>query len=275
MLRLLFHGASAAVFCGTLWYDIHYIDLGAGTGWDVYGGKLRFLTFINLCVHALFYVVCTLYDVARLARFSPKQLISVRSLKDHLFTVLVFPVGAFVVLMFWGIYAVDRELIFPQFLDQLFPAWANHVMHTVILPVNLLEMALDYHTHPVPRWSGLKHLVGFSLAYQAWTLWVYFKTSSWIYPIFNALNGWQKVAFLQGATLMIILLYFVGEFLQQKVFKAKKAVMGDIRPPSPKKSTSPVNNSAKKPVAKDTVKKAASNDGAKKSPSKNSVKKTA
>ncbi|GAV03309.1 hypothetical protein RvY_13752-1 [Ramazzottius varieornatus] len=222
LLRLAFHSSAAAMYWGTIWYDFHHIDLGPAIGWDAYGGKLRFLTFIDLVLQALYYTVCVVYDASNLAKVNQKRRFAMRSFRDHMFSVFVFPVGAFVVLMFWAIYAVDRELIFPQFLDDLFPAWANHVMHTVILPVNLVEMCLDYHAHPKSRWSGLKHIFIFSFGYQAWTLWVYYKTSSWIYPIFNVLNGWQKVAFMQGACVGITILYFVGELLQQKVMRAKK-----------------------------------------------------
>ncbi|OQV12750.1 putative Androgen-induced 1 [Hypsibius exemplaris] len=235
LTRFAFHAGATAMYWGTIWYDFHHIDLGPAIGWDAYGGKLRFLTFIDLCIQALFYALCTGYDLSVLFRVNPKQRLVLKNAKDHMFTVMVFPIGAFVVLMFWAIYAVDRELIFPQFLDDVFPAWANHVMHTVILPVNLIEMALDYHAHPKSRWSGLKNLVIFSFAYQVWVLWVYYKTSSWVYPIFNALNGWQKVAFLQGATVGIIVLYFVGELLQQKVFNAKKGVK-EAQPASPRRA---------------------------------------
>jgi hypothetical protein len=34
----------------------------------------------------------------------------------------------FVVLTFWGIYAVDRELVYPKALDKLIPPWLNHIM---------------------------------------------------------------------------------------------------------------------------------------------------
>ena len=29
---------------------------------------------------------------------------------------------------FWGIYAVDRELVYPKALDKLIPPWLNHIM---------------------------------------------------------------------------------------------------------------------------------------------------
>ena len=58
-----------------------------------------------------------------------------------------------------------------------------------------------------------------SICFLYRTLWIYYKTSSWIYPVFNVLSGWQKVAFMQGALVGITILYFVGEALQQTVLK--------------------------------------------------------
>ncbi len=34
----------------------------------------------------------------------------------------------FVVITFWAIYAVDRELVFPEHMDKLIPPWLNHIM---------------------------------------------------------------------------------------------------------------------------------------------------
>jgi len=32
-----------------------------------------------------------------------------------------------VFLMFWGLYALDRELVHPSSLDDVIPSWANHM----------------------------------------------------------------------------------------------------------------------------------------------------
>jgi len=35
--------------------------------------------------------------------------------------------------MFWMIYAVDRELVYPKILDKIIPSWLNHVMVSSLL----------------------------------------------------------------------------------------------------------------------------------------------
>ena len=51
-------------------------------------------------------------------------------LEDFLFASLAFPIGMFVGLAFWGLYAVDRELVYPTALDKIVPHWVNHALHT-------------------------------------------------------------------------------------------------------------------------------------------------
>lgn len=45
----------------------------------------------------------------------------------------------FVVLTFWGIYAIDRELVYPKALDKVIPSWLNHIMviYTYILTIHV------------------------------------------------------------------------------------------------------------------------------------------
>ncbi len=54
-----------------------------------------------------------------------------RRLEDFLFSTLALPIGMFVGIMFWGLYMIDREVIFPPVYDLLIPSLANHMLHTV------------------------------------------------------------------------------------------------------------------------------------------------
>ena len=50
--------------------------------------------------------------------------------EDFLFASLAFPIGMFVGCAFWGLYAADRELVYPAALDKIVPVWVNHALHT-------------------------------------------------------------------------------------------------------------------------------------------------
>lgn len=73
----------------------------------------------------------------------------------------------FVSLSFWGIWAVDRELIFPKALDSFFPSWLNHVLHTAVLVFAVIEMVLVPKTFP-SRKSALVGLISVMLGYLLW-----------------------------------------------------------------------------------------------------------
>ncbi|MGH0183565.1 UNVERIFIED_CONTAM: hypothetical protein FKN15_012201 [Acipenser sinensis] len=78
-----------------------------------------------------FFGLCFLTDVTRhffpkLGRGGPASFLT--DLRDTILAVLAFPVGSFVVLSFWLLYAYDRELVYPKFLDDIIPQWLNHAM---------------------------------------------------------------------------------------------------------------------------------------------------
>uniref|UniRef100_A0A8C4V137 Androgen induced 1 n=1 Tax=Falco tinnunculus TaxID=100819 RepID=A0A8C4V137_FALTI len=90
---------------------------------------------MHLCViQAVFFGICVLTDLSSLltkgndSQEQERQLKKLISLRDWVMAVLAFPVGVFVVTMFWSIYIYDRELVYPKLLDNFIPAWLNHGM---------------------------------------------------------------------------------------------------------------------------------------------------
>ncbi|KAK2506842.1 hypothetical protein MC885_016112 [Smutsia gigantea] len=89
------------------------------------GGPWKFLTLVNLLLQAIFYGVACLEDV--LKRIERKKSIKfVTAFRDLLFTTLAFPMSTFVLLSFWALFLYDRELVFPEALDDAFPKWYLH-----------------------------------------------------------------------------------------------------------------------------------------------------
>ncbi|XP_068933528.1 androgen-induced gene 1 protein isoform X3 [Petaurus breviceps papuanus] len=99
-----------------------------------YGGSWKFLTFIDLVIQAVFFGICVLTDLSSLLtrgssnQEQERQLKKLISLRDWMLAVLAFPVGVFVVTVFWSIYVYDREMVYPKLLDNFIPAWLNHGM---------------------------------------------------------------------------------------------------------------------------------------------------
>ncbi|KAI5607207.1 hypothetical protein C0J50_12448 [Silurus asotus] len=102
---------------------------GRHPGIRVYGGRWKYLTFINLVMQMLFFGLCVVVDLIHVL-LSKKSVASafLVKLQDFFFTVLAFPVGTFVFTIFWCIYVYDRELVFPRVLDDIIPTWLNHAM---------------------------------------------------------------------------------------------------------------------------------------------------
>ncbi|TRY98141.1 hypothetical protein DNTS_028491 [Danionella cerebrum] len=101
---------------------------------QTYGGSWKFLTFIDLVIQTVLFGVCVLTDLSSLltkgsaSMEQERQLRKLIGLRDWMMAVLAFPVGVFVVTMFWTLYLYDRDLIYPRLLDNFVPQWLNHGM---------------------------------------------------------------------------------------------------------------------------------------------------
>ncbi|XP_049656247.1 androgen-induced gene 1 protein isoform X2 [Accipiter gentilis] len=120
---------------------------------QTYGGSWKFLTFIDLVIQAVFFGICVLTDLSSLltkgndSQEQERQLKKLISLRDWVMAVLAFPVGVFVVTMFWSIYIYDRELVYPKLLDNFIPAWLNHGMAWPTI-CHCCSSADDSRAHP-------------------------------------------------------------------------------------------------------------------------------
>lgn len=82
------------------------------------------------------------------------------------FYTLVLPCSMIVVTMFWTLWHIDRELIFPRVIDMFLPTWVNHSLHTfIVLPV-VVEL-LQPKTYRFVEFSkAVKILVFYLFVYQ-------------------------------------------------------------------------------------------------------------
>lgn len=141
----------------------------------------------------------------------------IRKLKDYLFSVLAFPTAMYVGLTFWALMAIDRELVFPKALDEFFPTWLNHVMHTNIMIFILIELFFTCRVYP-SRKKALTGILAFFCSYLVWVHVIYFKTNTWVYPVLTLLNWPQRAVFYAVSVGLVIALFFLGEFLNNKIW---------------------------------------------------------
>ncbi|GBM99594.1 Androgen-induced gene 1 protein [Araneus ventricosus] len=207
MVRLLFHLLiSVAYFCALIGYQL-LPPMPHKRPHEHFAGRFKYLTYWNLIAHFVFFAVSCILDVMKT---SATGFFTLAKIKDKLFVGIVLPYGVFVVGMFWGLYAIDRELIFPKVLDAVFPCWLNHVSHTVILPALLIETYIVKHRHP-RRTEGLMYTAGFGLAYMIWVLYLALVMNIWVYPVLQVLNWTQKFIFFGICVLIQFSMYIIGE----------------------------------------------------------------
>uniref|UniRef100_A0A3P9BXG7 Androgen-dependent TFPI-regulating protein n=1 Tax=Maylandia zebra TaxID=106582 RepID=A0A3P9BXG7_9CICH len=133
--------------------------------------------------------------------------------KDLLFSVFAFP---FVVLLFWAIFAYDRELVYPATIDTFFPPWMNHAMHTFVLPILLGEVLMQPHVYPQTK-HALTALGIVGLAYLS-IIWVYMSVGIWVYPLLGRFSAAGLVGFFFFNMSVVILLYLLGNEFSRRVW---------------------------------------------------------
>ncbi|KAM9234369.1 androgen-induced gene 1 protein isoform 1-T1 [Dugong dugon] len=215
---------------------------------QTYGGSWKFLTFIDLVIQAVFFGICVLTDLSSLLtrgsgnQEQERQLRKLISLRDWMLAVLAFPVGIFVVSMFWIIYAYDREMIYPKLLDNFIPGWLNHGMHTTVLPFILIEMRTSHHQYP-SRSSGLLAICTFSVGYILCrtsfkigvnplkisccfikVCWVHHVTGMWVYPFLEHIGPGARIIFFGSTTILMNFLYLLGEVLNNYIWDTQKSM---------------------------------------------------
>ncbi|XP_061692792.1 uncharacterized protein LOC133509604 isoform X2 [Syngnathoides biaculeatus] len=112
------------------WYVFVVTTLAAKNGEElppgifVYGGPWKYLTFLNLLLQMVFFGLAAVNDL----HHGKNSASTLNRCTDLMFSIFAFPVGMFVVVLFWTIFAYDRELVYPATIDAFLPPWTNHAM---------------------------------------------------------------------------------------------------------------------------------------------------
>ncbi|XP_073826631.1 androgen-induced gene 1 protein-like isoform X1 [Musca autumnalis] len=184
---------------------------------DTMEKKLQYLTYWNLIIQTLYYTISLVNDFVGSNEVMPKKTPLIRKIKDYMMTTFAFPIALNVGITFWGLYAVDRELVFPRVLDAVFPSWLNHIMHTNIVVFIVLEMFISFRSYP-SRFKGLAGLSAFMLAYLVWLHVIKHYSGVWVYPVLEVLQLPQRIVFFIGSLVFTLGLYMFGEVVNNLVW---------------------------------------------------------
>ena len=73
-----------------------------------------------------------------------------------------------VTIMFWSIFYVNRDYIYPKIYEDVTPNWRNHVAHTLPLIGVLLETYLTEYNYEKSYVKSITPIVLFAFAYTIW-----------------------------------------------------------------------------------------------------------
>uniref|UniRef100_A0A1B6DLQ4 Uncharacterized protein n=1 Tax=Clastoptera arizonana TaxID=38151 RepID=A0A1B6DLQ4_9HEMI len=218
LITKVLHVIGAVQFSFSVVYDFSYVVVPKDEFplMSAFSGKFKFLTFWNAIVLSVYFIICCIIDLFVKTNKDDDPSLIVR-IKDYMLPALAFPIAMFVGITFWGLYAIDRNLVLPVALDKYFPTWLNHIMHTNIMIFVILELILTYRKYPLRR-DGLFGLMLYQIIYIVWMHIVYLQSGMWVYNVFNVLNLPQRIAFLMFSIGLGCVFYFVGEKLNYMVW---------------------------------------------------------
>lgn len=206
-------GIAASFFFHYVCFTVHLIGMVYHTqlgleAHESYGGRFKFLTFINMVFQLLYYNIST---VTKFQHLIKRQSLIFEWICDIFFSCFAFPLGMIVCLLFWGLYVVDPHTCQTEEEAKLIPIWLNHYMHTFPAIAVATEILLFKHKYPIRR-DGIKILLSFCFVYTAWVMWIAFASGIWVYPFLEKMPWWAILAFFGCASVLAVLIYLLGEY---------------------------------------------------------------
>ncbi|CAG9853823.1 unnamed protein product [Phyllotreta striolata] len=179
-------------------------------------GKYQGYFFTNwtFVLQILFVCLASLDEISKLIGIPSGIKNLLGKTRAFLFNALLFPCTLTVILTFWGIWYVDRELIFPKEIDEFFPSWMNHVLHSFIGVPLLLETLLPKKDHFIKFKPAAAALLIFCLVYQSLYFSIYFKDGIWLYPVYKVLDWPQRIIFNLIQVVLILGFQYTGLLIQ-------------------------------------------------------------
>lgn len=177
----------------------------------------RFLTNWTYGMQLIYYFLMVFSHLIGVVPALGKISTKVRNLADILFSTIAIPFGLTVTISFWSLYAIDRELIYPSWIDKVIPLWMNHALHTFNSVLPLIDMV--FCNHKFPSWSlSSVCILLYLLAYGVCLFGTYYTHGRWLYPIFDKLSNAEIGYYSLGNTVAVFLLYALARGLNHLIW---------------------------------------------------------
>lgn len=171
-------------------------------------GRWKYLTLVNMCLQTIF------FGLSCIGHFLPSgrlQKIFMWFL-DMMFTTIVFPTTFLICSVFWPIYLVDSDSIYPNILQKLLPSYLNHIYHTAIVVTVLLELFTVCHHYPGAL-LGVFVMGSFNFGYLCLMIYSLFTRGTWPYRFMNKLSQPGLLTFFGISFLLYVAMYYIGKML--------------------------------------------------------------
>ncbi|KAI0981387.1 hypothetical protein GJ496_011049 [Pomphorhynchus laevis] len=180
--------------------------------------NLRFLTYIDVVVQTIYYLICVLYYLfAIVGNHKLEQ--SILPIRDFIYTVLAFPVGILVCILFWSIYMYKKELMVPVEYQFLLTTTLNHILHTLPGLGHCFEGLTQFHQYPKNRTSIFCILL-FCCIYLIDLLIIKRITGQFAYPFLNDFTALYFTLFVAINVFVLFIIYLFGKFINDTFFTA-------------------------------------------------------
>ncbi|XP_014364377.2 androgen-dependent TFPI-regulating protein isoform X1 [Papilio machaon] len=200
---------------------------------SLYTYRVAYLTGWNFAFQTLFLLLSLVHDVLEwLDKQDCRMAARLRYWRDIIFSGLVVPFTLFVSSMFWCVYAVDRELVFPRAYDDVVPWWFNHCVHTNISVVVLIETLLQARRRPRDFKTEIIAVTVVDVAYAIVYYAIYYFTHRWLYKVFGVMTWWQVCLYqllIWGSSYLFYFLQFpVNRLIHGDVEETDNAATGQV-----------------------------------------------
>uniref|UniRef100_A0A2A4K847 Uncharacterized protein n=1 Tax=Heliothis virescens TaxID=7102 RepID=A0A2A4K847_HELVI len=217
-MQVLYHISIISLYTFALWYDQKYVHIPypAKEFENVpFNARAIFFTFWTVVLQNVYFIVALLNDIFGTNTATKKPPL-IRQFKDILFSITL-SAALYVVLVFWIFYIVDKRAIFPsEEIEKIFPMWLNLIMHTLILPIILVELYITKRNYP-SRKTGFSVAIFLTAIYAAYIHIVYFKYGIWPYPFLYVVSWTTKGMYFIGSAVLGMAFYSFGEKLDAMV----------------------------------------------------------
>ena len=184
-----------------------------------FGGRWKYLTDINRELQLLFFGLHFITDVinflstSRGRRQTSTTQTAANWMLDIFFTSVLFPLSWFIVFTFWVIYMYDGSLIYGANNDKVIPWWLNHLWHTAIGFITLIELLLVKHQFS----ETIKRIIivaTYNIVYITWIGAVYLCADQFaVYPIMAVSPFRMLLLFFTICILISIGIFWIGKHI--------------------------------------------------------------